>query len=240
MIQGVVFDWGGTLTAPIEVVYEIDTWSRVAKALLPERHEELAVRLGAIEAELWEDSRTTQRSGSLNSLIARVVQEFGIDVAVESLEEATRFHLEALAPHIRHDPDAAEVLAALKERGLQIALLSNTLWPDHFHEELLESAGLKDLIDARLYTSHMERTKPHPDAFRAALDAIGIAAPADAAFVGDRPFDDIHGAQSFGMRTVLRPNALVPSHEVVPDATIENLPALLDVIDGWQDGRQDH
>ena len=53
--------WGGTLTLPIEVIYEIDTWGEAARASGSEKHEELAVRLGTIEAELWEISRTTQK-----------------------------------------------------------------------------------------------------------------------------------------------------------------------------------
>lgn len=232
-VRGVIFDWGGTLTQPIEVIYEIDTWSKVAELFAGTPHDELVVRLGAIEAELWEMSRTTQRSASIEGLIRKVVEEFGFEVAAESLEQAARFHLDALTPHITHDEDAREVLTALKERGVRIGLLSNTLWPSHFHERLLEEAGIRDLIDARMYSSHMRFTKPHPQAFKEALEAIGLNDPGEAVFVGDRPWDDIYGAKTFGMRTVLRPNPLVPSHEVVPDATISQLPELLPVIDGW-------
>jgi putative hydrolase of the HAD superfamily len=232
-IEGVVFDWGGTLTKPIEVIFELDTWSEVARQLSPDNHEELLVRLGAIEAELWEISRTSQRSAHLEGLLLKVIDEFGLEVAAESLTEAARSHLDILRPHIEHDPDACVVLGELKSRGLKVGLLSNTLWPDWFHEELLADAGLDGLIDARLYTSHMERTKPHPEAFRAALDALGIAESRRAVFVGDRPYDDIYGAQSFGMRTVLRPNALVPDHPVTPDATIARLPDLLPVLSAF-------
>jgi putative hydrolase of the HAD superfamily len=233
VIDGVVFDWGGTLTLPIEVIYEIDTWGEVARHLDPENHEELVVRLGAIEAELWEISRTTQRSAHLEDLIAAVVEEFGIEMAEESLRYATSHHLDAIFPHIEHDPDAAEVLEALRDRGLRIGLLSNTLWPEDFHEGLLAEAGIRDLIDVRLYTSHMKVTKPHPRAFRAALDALRIDDPGRAVFVGDRPYDDIHGAQRAGLKTVLRPNEMVPSHDVEPDAVIATLPDLIAVVDAW-------
>ena len=236
MIEGVVFDWGGTLTLPIEVIYEIDTWGDVARHLDPENHEELVVRLGAIEAELWEISRTTQKSAHLEDLIAAVVREFGIEMAEDSLRYATGHHLDAIRPHIEHDPDAAGVLRGLRERGLAIGLLSNTLWPEDFHERLLEDAGIRDLIDVRLYTSHMEVTKPHPQAFRAALDALGIQDAAHAVFVGDRPYDDIHGARRAGFKTVHRPNEMVPPHDVEPDAVIPDLPSLIRVIDEWIGG----
>ena len=43
--------------------------------------------------------------------------------------------------------------------------------------------------------------------------------PAMCVFVGDRPFDDVHGAKSIGMRAVLMQNADVPPFAAaVPDA----------------------
>ncbi len=89
------------------------------------------------------------------------------------------------------------------------------------------------MIDARLYTSEMEYMKP-PSTFRAALDALDVTDPTRAVFVGDRPFDDIHGAQEAGMRTVLRPNGGTSPFDVTPDAEITPLPALVDLIDGWR------
>jgi putative hydrolase of the HAD superfamily len=53
-------------------------------------------------------------------------------------------------------------------------------------------------------------------------------------FVGDRPYDDIHGAKSAGMRAVLIINSDVPRYEAAePDATIARLAELLDHIDRW-------
>ena len=81
--------------------------------------------------------------------------------------------------------------------------------------------------------------KPHPTAFRAALDALGVDDPSTAVFVGDRPWDDISGATAVGLRTVLRPNPMVDEQGPPPDAVIAALPELLDLIDGW-DGSDAH
>ncbi len=117
-------------------------------------------------------------------------------------------------------------------------MLSNTHWPRTFHERFLERDGLAQLIDARLYTSEMEYQKPHRSAFVAALDALGVDDPGRAVFVGDRPWDDISGAQAAGMRTVLRPNpAIVDTTPVEPDAVIERLPDLLPLIQSWRTQR---
>ena len=71
-----------------------------------------------------------------------------------------------------------------------------------------------------------------PEAFDALLDAVGVA-PADAVFVGDRQHDDISGAAALGMRTVWVRNDAVPRADVTPDASIDELKELLDVIDEW-------
>src|SRR5581483_2281847 len=130
-----------------------------------------------------------------------------------------------------HKEEAAPALAALRERGLRIGLLSNTHWPPAFHERFLARDGLASLIDARLYTSEMPYMKPHPEAFQRALAALGVQEPGRAVFVGDRLFDDVFGAQRAGMRTVLVPNGLVPPYDVEPDARIPGLEALPRLID---------
>ena len=233
--EAVIFDWGGTLSdyAAVELA---DMWHLAAEHLaphMPEDEANLIRRFGRIEEEFWARTTTDQRAGTLADLLAAATSELGVDIAEEMMEEAAVRYLDAWTPHIVHDPEAAPTLAALRERSLKIGLLSNTHWPRAFHERFLERDGLAELIDVRLYTSEMPVMKPHPDAFRAALAAVGLKDGERAVFVGDRPLDDISGAQGVGMRAVLRPNALVSSYEVTPNATITGLPELLPLIDGW-------
>jgi putative hydrolase of the HAD superfamily len=236
-VDAVVFDWGGTLSefVPIELV---DVWGLAARHIDPAREEELVAALAAVEARFWARVTTTQESGTLADLIAEASRDLGLDVAEAVMEEAAVRHLDAWTPHIRHDPDAASVLAALRDRGLRTALLSNTHWPRAFHEHFLERDGLAALLDARLYTSELSHLKPHPSVFEAAMAAVGVGDPSRAVFVGDRPIDDIGGAHAAGMRTVLRPHAGLDAGAyagpVEPDATITSLPELLDVVDAWR------
>jgi len=236
--EAVIFDWGGTLSdyAAVELA---DMWTLAAQHLAPHMPEDepaLVQRLGRIETAFWERTTTDQRSGTLADLLAAATAELGVDVTEAVLEEAGVRYLDAWTPHIVHDVEAVATLSALRERGLRIGLLSNTHWPRSFHERFLERDGLAELIDARLYTSEMPYLKPHAEAFQTALAALDLADGECAVFVGDRPLDDIHGAQQVGMRAVLRPNALVSSYEVTPDATITRLPELLPLIDGWLAG----
>ena len=231
-VEAVIFDWGGTLSLFADVDMA-DMWRLAARHLSPDHEDELCHRLVAVEESFWRRTETDQQAFRLADLLAAASREVGLDVADAVLEEAGTHHLDSWTPHIRHDPDAAPTLEALRRRGLRIGLLSNTHWPRAFHEHFLERDGLEPLIDARCYTSEMAVTKPHGDAFREAMDAINVDEPDGVVFVGDRPFDDVWGAQQAGMRGVLRPNGLVPAYDVEPDAVIERLPELLDLVDRW-------
>lgn len=233
MIEAVIFDWGGTLSeyVPVEM---IDVWRLAARHLAPEREDELCARLVAVEEAFWASTATHQRSGRLADLLTEASRQLGLDVTDAVLEEAATHHLDAWTPHIRHDPEAVPTLDALRERGLRIGLLSNTHWPRTFHEHFLERDGLAGLIDIRLYTSELAYQKPHPSAFRAVLEALGVRDPSRAVFVGDRPWDDIVGAKQVGMRAVLRHNPMVEDHPAArPDAVVRRLGEVVAVVDGW-------
>src|SRR5687767_5791609 len=230
-VEAVVFDWGGTLSVFGGVEMQ-DMWRLAAEHLAPVRADEVCARLVEVEAASWERIAVDQRSTTLSSLLAEASSALGLDVAEAVLEEAALHHLDSWTPHIRHEADAAPTLAALRERGLRIGLLSNTHWPRAFHEHFLERDGLVELIDVRCYTSELEHTKPHPDAFAAVLDALDVK-PVDAVFVGDRPYDDVWGARSIGMRAVLRRNPLVPAYDVEPDAVIDRLAELPPIVEAW-------
>jgi putative hydrolase of the HAD superfamily len=232
----VVFDWGGTLT-PFHTLDLADLWSAAARILAPDRAGELTAALLEAERESWE--RVAREAGmvsaTLHDLLARASERTGVTFEEAVRDRALEAHLEAWTPHTLTDPEAEPLLRALRDRGIRIGLLSNTHWPREWHERILARDGVLDLIDVRVYTSELRHTKPHAEAFRAVLAPLGVE-PEDAVMVGDRPFDDIGGAQALGMRAVLLPNDVVPSAPVTPDATIRRLSELLPVLDGWRDG----
>jgi putative hydrolase of the HAD superfamily len=70
------------------------------------------------------------------------------------------------------------------------------------------------------------------------MAAVDVDDPAAVVFVGDRPYDDVHGAKEAGMRAVLVPHSAIPEDqrghvEGDPDAVVDRLADLLDVLDGW-------
>ncbi len=235
MLDAVVFDWGGTLTTPdLGRADLMDLWRLAARHLDPSREDELVERLVAVDERFWARTTTTFESWRLADILDAASRELGLDVTDAVLEEAATRHLDGWTNHIHHEDEAAEVLRALRAAGLRIGLLSNTNWPRTFHEHFLARDGLDELIDVRLYTSDLGFVKPHPSVFHEALSALGGVDPARAVFVGDRPYDDIHGARAVGMRTVLRHSDLVPPYDVEPDATISSLSELVGLCGEWQ------
>lgn len=223
-VQAVIFDWGGTLT-PWHTIEPRASWlAAVADA-------QLAARLHAAEDGVWLRSRDEQRSATLADVFAAA----GVPLSDAAL---AAFHA-WWEPHTHTDPEVPAVFAGLRERGIRIGILSNTIWPRSRHEGIFERDGILTLIDGAVYTSEIPWTKPHAQAFRAALAAVAVDDPAEAVFVGDRLFDDIHGAKSAGMRAVLVPHSTIPveQHGPVlgePDAVIERLSDLLAVVDAWR------
>ena len=220
-IDGVIFDWGGTLT-PWHDVDPVEQWLAVVG------EDDAAQRLHEAASAVWARSRDEQLSSTLEEVFALA----GIDHTEEMVAAFYRWW----EPHTYIDPDAHELLGELRQRGMKVGVLSNTIWSRAEHERIFDRDGVSQLLDGAVYTSEIEWTKPHPEAFRAALDAIDLDDPTRAVFVGDRLYDDIHGASAVGMRTILIPHSNIPPDQygaVVgePDAVVQRLADVLPVLE---------
>jgi putative hydrolase of the HAD superfamily len=229
--SAVLFDWGGTLTS-FHNVDLIDAWRVAAEVLAPDRADEVAQALLAAESEVWQRTETSMRSGRIDEVLAAASRAVGLPVDDAVHQLATSAYFDHWTPTTGARADAQPTLTALKERGLVTGLLSNTHWPRDQHEQWLRRDGLIDLLDVRVYTSDLEHVKPHPEAFGALLAQLDVD-PSTAVFVGDRLWDDIEGARRLGMRTIWVRNAVVPSYDVEPDAAVDALGDVVDVVDGW-------
>jgi putative hydrolase of the HAD superfamily len=223
-VAAVVFDWGGTLT-PWHTIELADAWKACGLG------DDAAGRLVAAEDTVWARARETQRSGTIDEVFAAA----GVGAGPAEMAAYYAWWEE----HTFTDPDVAPLWEALRSRGIRIGVLSNTLWPRTEHDRVFRRDGVAGLIDAAVYTSEIEWTKPHPAAFAAVLDALGGVAPQDAVFVGDRLWDDISGARGVGMRAVLLPHSAIPAYQEgpvrgEPDAVVDRLAELLPLVDGWR------
>jgi putative hydrolase of the HAD superfamily len=233
--RAVIFDWGGTLT-PWHCVDLEEQWRVFARQVHAEEAQalSLAERIVAAEGAAWVRSRTDHSSARLHEILT----EAGLDEGDLRREAALAAYQEFWEPHTFTDKQVRPVWEGLHERGVRVGVLSNTIWPREYHRAVFERDGVLDLIDADIYSSELDWTKPAAQAFRAAAAALGVD-PCEAVYVGDRPFEDIHGSQLAGMRAIWVPHSQIPvdqqvAVEVTADGVAHELLDILDILDGWQ------
>jgi len=229
VIEAVIFDWGGTLT-PWRTMDFLAGWRAYADALHPADAEQaamVAAALSTADAARWGGIKEHQRAFTL----AEVLADAGVPHHDDGLDAYRLFW--TVATHT--DPEAAPMLAELRAQGRRLGVLSSTCWPAEWHEEFLRRDGVLELFDACVWSCELPWTKPHPQAFTAAMDAVGVADPDRCVYVGDRLFDDVSGAKAVGMRAVLVPHSTPPADQLVavdvePDAVIQRLADLPTVL----------
>jgi len=233
-VDAVVFDWGGTLT-PWHDIDLVAQWSAYAIAYDP-ADTGLAGRLAAAEVGLWREQQTSRGANGTGTL-EHVFAACGVVTDDERHGVALAAYLEAWDPHTLADPDARPLLEALRSAGMRIGVLSNTLWPRWHHEAVFSRDGLAPFIDAAVYSSELPVAKPHAEAFLAVVAAVGSEV-SQAVFVGDRPWDDVHGAQQVGMRAILIPHSRLGDQavdvDVTPDAIADRLADVLGIVLAWR------
>ena len=95
-------------------------------------------------------------------------------------------------------PEVRGVLAALRNQGLRLAVISN--WDERL-PLLLERLALTPFFDAVVTSSEVGVEKPDRRIVAAALTRLGVA-PEGALHVGDSPLEDVEGAIAAGMEAV--------------------------------------
>jgi putative hydrolase of the HAD superfamily len=127
----------------------------------------------------------------------------------------------------RVPPDVPGALAALRARGLRLAVVSNF---DRRLPPLLSALGLRDALDAVIHSTAVGAAKPDPAIFRAAATALGVPLTG-IVHVGDSLEADVAGARAAGAHAVLlarqsRRRPRVP-RDVPTIRTLAALPAML-------------
>ena len=228
-VEAVIFDWGGTLTPWHSSDFRAEA-EALAQAAVDGDHT-APERLLAAGGAVWGRSRDEHTSATIADLFAHA--------GLSHDEELLTAYREFWEPHTATDPDAPELFERLHADGLRVGVLSNTVWPREWHESFFERDGVLDLIHGAVYTSEVPWTKPAPEAFHAAMEAIGVTDPKACVFVGDRLFDDIWGASNVGMRTILVPHSEIPAEQVghsvgEPDAVAHRLGEVHDIVSRWR------
>lgn len=96
--------------------------------------------------------------------------------------------------------DVERSLHRLKQMGLKLGIITGGFEEDI--EAIMPKTGLDDLFDVKVGVDTTGKRKPHPKAFKHALEQLGLK-PSEAIFVGDNFKADYEGAEKAGMIPVL-------------------------------------
>lgn len=134
----------------------------------------------------------------------QLLREFFTEDELEGIEKEMsgwreRHFRENFRDQVRAFPRVRELFLAIKKAGLAIALASSAKREDlEYYRKL---AAIHDLLDHVSSKDDVERSKPHPDVFAAALEKLGRPDPARVIAVGDTRWD-AEAAGKAGLATI--------------------------------------
>lgn len=237
-----LLDWSGQTGSYTELIRpNVDNMYEYLAAdghKLPER-DEFARCYREVVVEQWGEAKKTWNSVHFPGTLEICFRRLGLDLDKIDLERVMRAYDNRPLPGVALFPDAIEVLQTLREQGYKVALVTNSMFPMWMRDTELHAFEIFDFFDVRITSGDSGYMKPHPAIYERALDLLGVL-PDEAVFVGDRPANDIAGANEVGLVSVL----ISPAHlereldGVEPDyiiSTLSELPPILDKLEGKQE-----
>lgn len=244
-IQAVLFDLDDTLldwsgyTGSLGAIYRPHT-DKVYDYLaadghsLPDREAFFAVYRTAVNAA-WDEAKKDWTAVNFDQLLRNIFQQLSLDVDRIDMDAVLRVYDWQAVPGVALYDDATSVLDALRQQQYKIGLITNSMLPMWMRDVELKTYGILDYFDIRLTSGDAGYMKPHPAIYEQALTPLGVS-PERALFVGDRPANDIAGANAAGLISVL----MAPDHlnhdldGVQPRFTINRLSDLLPLLTDLQ------
>jgi putative hydrolase of the HAD superfamily len=204
VLRAVLFDWGDTLMrwewddalveaghrAGLEAVGRPDLAADgLVTARFREVYEPAFARPGTLE-EL-----------EYPALVRELLGHFGVEPTTAQLDAYLEAEHTAWSAARQLAATTHALLESLRSRGLKLGVVSNAFDPGPLLHRDLADTGVAERIDFAVFSSELGIRKPHPGIFEHALGALETDA-GDALFVGDRLYEDVHGASEAGMTTV--------------------------------------
>lgn len=114
------------------------------------------------------------------------------------------------------DPDAVDVLMLLRQKGIKLALVSNTGYPEgSVMREIVKELGIAKYFDAMIFSDEVDFAKPSPAIYQMVCDMLDVE-PHELLHVGDSRAADYDGAINFGAHALLfNPSDTSVDHEQI-------------------------
>lgn len=141
-------------------------------------------------------------------------------------ESSAIFHSRYDGGRLPMKPGVKELLTFLKERGKKIALASSTR--QQVVTDELRDAGIIEYFDRIICGDMVSRSKPAPDIFLKACEALNIS-PSDSYAIEDS-YNGIRAAHAGGLHPIMVPD-LLPADEEMQSLAEIVLPSLTSVME---------
>ena len=203
-LRGLIVDWGGVLTAPIDEA--MTAWAR---------HEGVDLEVYRTVMRGWIEAAASPIHGlergevspeEFERSLAEVFREHGVNVVADGLLARM------LGGLVELSDDMVNLVRRARRQGLKTALLSNS-WGEHYPEHLWVGA-----FDAVVISGRVGMRKPEESIFRHTADLLQVK-PEQCVMVDDLA-PNIRGAVATGMVGVLH---------VSYEQTVDELEILFDL-----------
>lgn len=240
-IKAVLFDMDDTLIDWSELQGDITTLERshlqnVHRYLIQLGYtlptfSEFWTQLRETLIQAWAEAKKEWTAVSFRKELQAFFTNCGLDVTDIDMDAVLKAYDWAPLPGVKPFDDTLTVLRQLKNSGYKIGLITNAMQPMWMRDIELQAFGILDYLDARVTSGDVGFMKPHPFIFWRILEQLAVQ-PQEALFVGDRPADDIVGANDAGLTSVLisPPHLNRELNGVRPNYTISKLEELLPIL----------
>jgi putative hydrolase of the HAD superfamily len=190
--DAVIFDLFGTLVD----IFSLEEYRRFL--------DDLCAVLGVTPNDFmnrWDEKADERALGTVPvaEQLAELCRDLGVDVTREQLARAVEMRVDFVRGVLVPRDDAASTLAALRERGLKVGVISDcseevvAAWP---------ATPLAPLVHEAVLSAAEGMKKPDPRVYELACERLGVA-PEKCLFVGDGGSRELTGAAAVGMDAVL-------------------------------------
>jgi putative hydrolase of the HAD superfamily len=244
-IRGIIFDLGWTLldfagdipTVEVERARDLGAFLRGEGYFLDGADVYASYRREM--RVLWETGSTLNYEYPARLAMLRALRQFiNRDDAARFARGALTTSFDSLVSRWQPYPDTFRTLHALRDAGFRIGCISNTNDGEHVWR-MVDRFGLRAWLSPIYTSEEFGLRKPHPRLFQTLLDDWGMS-PEEVIMVGDTLDADVLGAHNAGMRGIWidrgPANPWSKNEEarsyIVPDATIEQLAQLRQLLSG--------
>ena len=242
MIKAITFDFWSTLYANKTEDYakrigELKHLMEQAsgETFLLKSFKEAIKTTRAIWNKVWVEEYRTLNAREWTAVLA---EQLSVTLSTAGHERVKTYLEDSILDSLPTVVDGAKLALAELSSRYRLAIISDTaLTPGRALRQILKQDELAFYFTHLTFSDELGHSKPHPNAFLSALEALSVA-PREAVHVGDLLRTDVAGAQQVGMRAVQyvgvnRDDSL----DIEPDAVINCHSELEPLLARWNNNK---